>query len=81
MLCPTILFITIRFLIIDCIKLGTVTSLSFNLDLRNTTLGYGFHFQQRTPRILPIESFVHDTGRNLFHAEYDYLKGSKYTNS
>jgi cold shock CspA family protein len=27
----------------------------------NTTLGYGFHFQQRNPRTLPIESFAHDS--------------------
>jgi hypothetical protein len=52
-----------------------------NLDLRNTTLGYGFHFQQRNSRTFPIESLAHDSGRNLVRAEYGYPKGSPDTNS
>jgi hypothetical protein len=48
------------------------------LDLRNTTLGYGFHLQHRNSR---IESLAHDSGRTLVCAEYDYLKGSPNTNS
>jgi hypothetical protein len=52
-----------------------------NLDLRNTTLGDGFHFQHRNPRTLPVESFVHDSGRTLVRAEYGYPKGSPNTNS
>jgi hypothetical protein len=31
-----------------------------NLDLRNTTLGYGFHFQHKNSRTFPVESFAHD---------------------
>jgi hypothetical protein len=46
----------------------------------NTTLGYGFHFQQRNPTTLPIESFAHDSGRTLVRAEYGYPKGSQITN-
>jgi hypothetical protein len=34
-----------------------------NLDLRNATLGYGFHFQQINSRTFPVESFAHDSGR------------------
>jgi hypothetical protein len=30
--------------------------LKTNLDLWNTTLGYGFHFQHRNSRTFPIES-------------------------
>jgi hypothetical protein len=37
---------------------------------------YGFHFQQRNPRTLPIESLAHDYGCTLVRAEYGYLKGS-----
>jgi hypothetical protein len=37
-----------------------------NLDLKDKTLGYGFCFQHRNPRILPIESFSDDSGRTLF---------------
>jgi hypothetical protein len=44
------------------------------------TLGYGFHFQQRNPRTLPIESFAHDSGCTLVHAKYGYPKGSPITN-
>jgi hypothetical protein len=39
-----------------------------NPDLRNKTLGYGFHFQHRNPRTLPIENLAHDSGRSLVHA-------------
>jgi hypothetical protein len=52
-----------------------------NLHLRNTTLGYGFHFQHRSPRTLSIESFSHDSGWTLVHVEYGYPKGSPNTNS
>jgi hypothetical protein len=52
-----------------------------NLVLQNITLGYGFHFQHRNPKMLPIESFVHDSGRTLVRAEYCYPKGSPDTNS
>jgi hypothetical protein len=52
-----------------------------NLDLGNTTLGYGFHFQHRNPRTLSIESFVHDSGRIFVRAEYSYPKGSPVTGS
>jgi hypothetical protein len=41
-----------------------------NLDLRNTTLGYGFHFQHRNSGIFLIESFAHDSGRILVRAEF-----------
>jgi hypothetical protein len=33
------------------------------------------------PRILPIESFAHDSGQTLVCAEHSYPKGSPYTNS
>jgi hypothetical protein len=46
----------------------------------NTTLGYGFHFQQRNPRTLRIQSFVHDSGCTLESAEYSNPKGSPITN-
>jgi hypothetical protein len=46
----------------------------------NTTLGYGFHFQQRNRRTFAIESFGHDSGRTLVRAEYGYPKGSPVTN-
>jgi hypothetical protein len=36
-----------------------------NLGLRNTALGYGFHFQHRNSRTFPIESLAHDSGRTL----------------
>jgi hypothetical protein len=52
-----------------------------NLDLRNTTLVYGFHFQHRHSRMFPIESLVHDNGRTLVCVEYGYPKGSPNTNS
>jgi hypothetical protein len=54
---------------------------STNLDLRNTTLGYGFHFLHRNSRTFPIESLAHDSGRTLVCAEYVYPKGSPDTNS
>jgi hypothetical protein len=37
-----------------CINIQT------NLDLRNTTLGYGFHFQHRKSRTFPIESLAYE---------------------
>jgi hypothetical protein len=40
------------------------------MDLRNTTLGYGFHFQQRNSRTFPIERIAHDSRRTLVCAEY-----------
>jgi hypothetical protein len=52
-----------------------------NLDLRNTTLGYGFHFQHRNFRTFPVEDLAHDTGRTLVRAEYGYQKESPNTNS
>jgi hypothetical protein len=52
-----------------------------NLALRNTTLGYGFHFQHRNPRTFPIESLAHESGRALVRAEYGYPKGSSNTNN
>jgi hypothetical protein len=51
------------------------------LDLRNTTLGYGLHFQHRNSRTFPIESLAHDSGRTLVCAECSYPKGSPNTNS
>jgi hypothetical protein len=55
--------------------------LKTNLDLRNTTLVYGFHFQNRNSRTFPIESLALDSGRTLVCAEYGYPKGSPNTNS
>jgi hypothetical protein len=52
-----------------------------NLDLRNTTLGYGFHFQHRNFGSFPVEDLAHDSGRTLVRAEYGYPKGSPNTNS
>jgi hypothetical protein len=51
------------------------------LDSRNTTLGYGFHFQHRNSRTFTIVSLVHDSGRIVVCAEYGYPKGSPNTNS
>jgi hypothetical protein len=51
-----------------------------NLELRNTTVGYGFHFQHRNSRTIPNESLAHDSGRILVCAEYGYPKGSQITN-
>jgi UV DNA damage repair endonuclease len=45
-----------------------------NLDLRNTTLGYGFHFQRRNSRTFPIESLAHDSGCTLACVEYGIQK-------
>jgi hypothetical protein len=45
-----------------------------------TNLGYGFHFQQRNPIPLLIESFAHDSGCTLVCAKYGYPKGSLNTN-
>jgi hypothetical protein len=37
-----------------------IKNTEINMDLRNTTLGYGFHFQHRNSRTFPIESLAHD---------------------
>jgi hypothetical protein len=50
-----------------------------NLDLQNTTLGYGFHFQHTDSRRIPIEGLAHDSGRTLVCVEYGYPKGSPNT--
>jgi hypothetical protein len=52
-----------------------------NLDLRNTTLGYGFRIQHRNFGTFPVEDFAHDNGRNVVCAEYGYPKGSPNANS
>jgi hypothetical protein len=52
-----------------------------NLDLQNTALGYGFHFQHRHSRTFPNESLTYDSGRTLVCAEYGYPKGSPNTNA
>jgi hypothetical protein len=52
-----------------------------SLDLRNTTVGHGFHFQHTNSRTFPIESLAHDSGRTLVLAEYGYPKESPNTNS
>jgi hypothetical protein len=52
-----------------------------NLDLRNATLGHGFHFQHRNPGKFPIESSGHDSGRTSVRPECGYPKGSPNTNS
>jgi hypothetical protein len=57
------------------------TILKTNLDLWNTTLGYGFHFQHRNSITFPIESLEHDSGRTLVCAEYGCPKGSPNINS
>jgi hypothetical protein len=45
-----------------------------NLDLRNTALRHGFHFQHRNSKTFPIESLAHDSGRSLVRAEHQQLK-------
>jgi hypothetical protein len=52
-----------------------------NLDLRNTTLGYGFHIQHRNFGTFPVEDLAHDSGRTLVRAKYGYPKESPNTNS
>jgi hypothetical protein len=52
-----------------------------NLDLRNATLGYGFHFQHINSRTFPIERFEHDSGRTLVYTKYGYPKRSPNTTS
>jgi hypothetical protein len=52
-----------------------------NLDLRNTTLGYGFHIQHGNFGMFPVEDLAHDSGRTLVRAEYGYPKGSPNTDS
>jgi hypothetical protein len=51
------------------------------MDLWNTTLGYGLHFQHRKCRTVPIEKFAHDSGHTLVHADNQcgYPKESLYT--
>jgi hypothetical protein len=39
-----------------------------NLDLQNTTVGYGFHFQHRNFGTFRVEDLAHDSGRTLVHA-------------
>jgi hypothetical protein len=68
-------------------KLPQATNFSYikqystNLDLRNTTLWYGFHFQHRHSRAFPIKSLAHDNGLTLVYAEYGFQKGSPNTNN
>jgi hypothetical protein len=62
-------------------KFAPFNNTETNLALRNTTLGYGFHFQDNNSRTFPIESLAHDSGRTLVCAEYGYPKGSPNTNS
>jgi hypothetical protein len=52
-----------------------------NLDLRNTTLGYGFHIQQRNFGTFPVEDLAHVSRRTSVRADYGYPKGSPNTNS
>jgi hypothetical protein len=61
-----------------CLPSGIFPSQN-KLDLQNTTLRHSFHFQHRNPRMLPIESFVHDSRSTLVCPEYSYLKGSPPT--
>jgi hypothetical protein len=58
-------------------KVKTLYKQQTNLDLWNTTLGYGFHFQHKNSRMFPIESVVHDSGHTLACAKYGYPKGSR----
>jgi hypothetical protein len=57
---------------ISLIQRNTLT----NPDLRNATLGYGFHFQHRNFGTFVIESLAHDSGRTMVRAEFGYTKGS-----
>jgi hypothetical protein len=41
-----------------------------DLDLRNPTLGYGFHIQRRNPGTFPVESPTPDRGRTMVCAEH-----------
>jgi hypothetical protein len=52
-----------------------------NLDLQNTALGYGFHFQHRHSRTFPSESLAYNTGRTLVCAKYSYLKAPQNTSA
>jgi hypothetical protein len=56
-----------------------ISNTQTDLDLRNTALGYGFRFQHRNPRTLPIERLAHDSGRTSVRAECGYPKGSPST--
>jgi hypothetical protein len=40
---------------VNCYQMHLV-NVQTNLDLRNTTVGYGFHFQHRNSRTFPIDS-------------------------
>jgi hypothetical protein len=61
-------------------QISHIQNTQTNLDLQNTTMGYGIHFQHRNPTTLPIEIPVCDSGRISEHAKYGYLKGSPNTN-
>jgi hypothetical protein len=52
-----------------------------NLDLWNTTLGYGFHIQYRNFGMFAVEDLAHYSERTLVRAKFGYLKGSPNTNS
>jgi hypothetical protein len=43
-----------------------------DLDLRYSTLEYGFHIQHRDPGTLPIKSPAHDSKRTMVCAEHPY---------
>jgi hypothetical protein len=50
------------------------------MDLQNTTLGYGFHFQYRNPRTFLAESIAHDSGTHLGMCRIRLSEGiSKYS--
>jgi hypothetical protein len=51
-----------------------------DLDLRNPTLGYGFHIQRRNPGTFPVESPTSDHGRPMVCAEYYYPTRSPHAN-
>jgi hypothetical protein len=50
------------------------------LSTRKKLLGYGFHFQHRNFRTLPIQSFANDSRRTLVCTKYGYPKESPITN-
>jgi hypothetical protein len=62
-------------------KLYTSIDLLIYKTILKPTPGYDLHFQHRNPIMLPIESFVRDSGCTLVSAEYGYPKGSPNTNS
>jgi hypothetical protein len=51
-----------------------------DLDLRNPTLGYGFHIQRRNPGTFPIESPTSDRGCTMVCAEHYYPTRSPHAN-